>query len=119
VAHPDYLAYFNECAGRHPEQIAVDSNLDWGQDLLRLQNVMQQEKIGHLYLQYFGWTDWTSHDPRVDELPRALHVKGWVAISEQELVFGGPNNRGDGYQWLRAYRPVRQVGKSIRLYFIR
>jgi hypothetical protein len=119
VAHPDYLAYFNECAGRHPEQIAVDSNLDWGQDLLRLQNVMQQEKIGHLYLQYFGWTDWTSHDPRVDELPRAVHVKGWVAISEQELVFGGPNNRGDGYQWLRAYRPVRQVGKSIRLYFIR
>ena len=119
VAHPDYLAYFNECAGRHPEQIAVDSNLDWGQDLLRLESVVRQEKIGHLYLRYFGLTDWSKHDLNAEELPRWEHVKGWVAISEQELVFGGPNNRGDGYQWLKGYRPVRQVGKSIRLYFIR
>ncbi|HWW62036.1 MAG TPA: glycosyltransferase family 39 protein, partial [Thermoanaerobaculia bacterium] len=28
VAHPDYLAWFNELAGRHPERIASDSNLD-------------------------------------------------------------------------------------------
>src|SRR6185436_18301178 len=29
VAHPDYLAWFNEVAGRNPARIAVDSNLDW------------------------------------------------------------------------------------------
>ncbi len=28
LAHPDYLAWFNEAAGGHPERIAVDSNLD-------------------------------------------------------------------------------------------
>jgi hypothetical protein len=31
--HPDYLAYFNELAGKNPQQVLVDSNYDWGQDL--------------------------------------------------------------------------------------
>src|SRR5438876_1006530 len=34
--HPDYLAYFNELAGREPEKVLVDSDLDWGQDFNRL-----------------------------------------------------------------------------------
>ena len=33
LAHPDYLAYFNELGGKHPENILVISDLDWGQDL--------------------------------------------------------------------------------------
>ena len=36
IRHPDYLAYFNEFAGDHPERILVDSDLDWGQDTIRL-----------------------------------------------------------------------------------
>jgi 4-amino-4-deoxy-L-arabinose transferase-like glycosyltransferase len=38
VAHPNYLAYFNEFAADHPERFLIDSDLDWGQDVLRLQN---------------------------------------------------------------------------------
>src|SRR5262249_61393416 len=30
LAHPDYLAYFNEIAARAPERYLVDSDLDWG-----------------------------------------------------------------------------------------
>lgn len=33
--HPDYIAYFNELVGSHPEKILVDSDLDWGQDIKR------------------------------------------------------------------------------------
>ena len=44
-AHPDYLAYFNEFAGSHPERILLDSDLDWGQDLLRLSTALQQKHI--------------------------------------------------------------------------
>jgi 4-amino-4-deoxy-L-arabinose transferase-like glycosyltransferase len=33
MSHPDYLAYFNEAAGSHPERILLNSDLDWGQDL--------------------------------------------------------------------------------------
>ena len=35
-SHPDYIPYFNELAGGHPENILVDSDLDWGQDMNRL-----------------------------------------------------------------------------------
>src|SRR5262249_9769650 len=36
MSHPDYLAYFNELAGGEPERIIVDSDLDWGQENVRL-----------------------------------------------------------------------------------
>ena len=29
VDHPDYIAYFNAFAGKHPDNILVDSNYDW------------------------------------------------------------------------------------------
>lgn len=118
LAHPDYMSYFNEAAGSHPERIAVDSNLDWGQDLLRLADVVQREHIDHLYLSYFGTANWRKLIPVAEELPQFTHVHGWVAISENQMVFGWPTNRRDAYAWLRAYEPVRRVGKSIRLYRI-
>jgi hypothetical protein len=116
-AHPDYLSYFNEAAGRHPERIAVDSNLDWGQDLLRLSDAVRNEHIDHLHLAYFGTANWQKFVPEAEELPPFARVHGWVAISEDELVFGKKNRR-DAFAWLRAYQPVRRIGKSIRLYWI-
>lgn len=116
AAHPDYLPYFNELA-RHPEQIAADSNLDWGQDLLRLEQVVRRERIEHLHLSYFGTADRSRHAIPAEELPRDRRVRGWVAVSEMQMKFGGPENRGD-FRWLEEHEPVRRVGKSIRLYRI-
>ncbi len=118
LAHPDYMSYFNEAAGRHPERIALDSNLDWGQDLLRLASVVRREHIDHLYLAYFGTADWHHLVPSAEELPQFTPVHGWVAISENELAFGWPTNRRDAFAWLRGYEPAVRVGKSIRLYRI-
>src|SRR5262249_45930870 len=36
VSHPDYIPYFNALAGSEPQNIVVDSDLDWGQDIKRL-----------------------------------------------------------------------------------
>jgi hypothetical protein len=118
IAHPDYMSYFNEAAGRHPERIAADSNLDWGQDLLRLQTIVQREHIDHLYMSYFGTADWHRIVPAAEELPQFTPVHGWVAISENQLIFGWPTNRRDAFAWLRAYEPAFHVGKSIRVYRI-
>src|SRR5215472_10418440 len=40
--HPDYLAYLNAFAGKTPENILVDSNYDWGQDLKFLAKRLHQ-----------------------------------------------------------------------------
>jgi 4-amino-4-deoxy-L-arabinose transferase-like glycosyltransferase len=36
IRHPDYLAYFNEFVLSHPEDVLVDSDLDWAQDVIHL-----------------------------------------------------------------------------------
>ena len=41
-SHPDYLAYFNALAGEEPENVLVDSDLDWGQDMKRLGARLQE-----------------------------------------------------------------------------
>lgn len=113
IAHPDYLAYFNELAGRHPERIASDSNLDWGQDLLRLADVARRENLDPLYVSYFGSTDWLRHLPHARPLP-PTPVSGWVAVSEEHYI----RRLEDDYPWLAQHEPVRQIGTSIRLYRI-
>jgi hypothetical protein len=116
LTHPDYISYFNEAAGGHPERIALDSNLDWGQDLLRLAKVVRREHIDHIYLSYFGSADWRRLVPNAEELPPYAHVHRWVAVSENRMAFGWPANDPTAYKWLRAYEPARKVGTSIRLY---
>ncbi|HEX6096427.1 MAG TPA: hypothetical protein VF432_08905 [Thermoanaerobaculia bacterium] len=115
IAHPDYLPYFNELA-RRPEEIAVDSNFDWGQDLLRLEQLTRRERLQPLYLSYFGSADWRRLGIPAEDLP-AHPVRGWVAVSEMQFRFGTPEQRG-AFAWLEKRQPVRRVGKSIRLYRI-
>jgi len=56
-AHPDYLASFNEQAGSHPENILIDSDLDWGQDLRRLKHTLSEHKIDSFAFIYRGTAD--------------------------------------------------------------
>jgi hypothetical protein len=115
-AHPDYLAYFNAFAGDAPEKILLDSNLDWGQDLLRLERRARELKMDALRLSYFG----TADIERLD-LPPLLPVEfeqpspGWVAVSEGTM---GSRLHPRTYPWLARYPMVERVGKSIRLYRI-
>jgi AbrB family looped-hinge helix DNA binding protein len=50
AAHPDYLAYFNELGGTHPERILVDSDLDWGQDMARLATELQRRRVPYFHM---------------------------------------------------------------------
>ena len=54
LSHPDYLAYFNVLAGREPERILVDSDLDWGQDMKRLSVRLQQLDVKELAFDPFN-----------------------------------------------------------------
>jgi hypothetical protein len=114
IAHPDYLSYFNEAAGLHPERIASDSNLDWGQDLYRLAEVVEEERLAPIHLAYFGWANPRAHIPHAQPLPHGQCVTGWVVLSEMKKIAEEPGT----YDWLDAYQPVRRIGASMRLYYI-
>jgi hypothetical protein len=113
-AHPDYLPYFNVIAGSHPEEIRVDSDLDWGQDLDRLAEACRRLGIKRLRLAYFSGADLEWHGlPEVQPLRSGERAAGWIAISLSHLKL-----HPERYSWLESHEPYALVGKSIRLYRI-
>jgi hypothetical protein len=115
-SHPDYLAYFNEIAGRHPEHYLIDSDLDWGQDMRRLEQRLHERHIDNFSFVYRGTADLIREDlPHFILLPPFVHATGWVAAGLLAKVTGA---EGEGYLWLNKYQPVERVGKSIDLYYI-
>jgi len=120
-AHPDYLAYFNELAGQHPERILIDSDLDWGQDLLRLSAALRERGIEEVSIAYAGSADLDMSRfglPRFHILAPYQRADGWIAISLLRLKTGGLGYPNDSYSWLKAYKPVCLVGRTIRLYYL-
>ena len=114
AAHPDYLPYFNALAGPRPDRIFVDSNLDWGQDLLRLKAELRRRDIRSVALAYAGNAEPDRHNfPRITKLDALRYTPGWAAISEVIVHSDGPQ-----YRWLERFNPVMEVGKSIRLYYL-
>lgn len=122
AAHPDYLPWFNAAAGRHPENILSDSNLDWGQDTLRLVRTARKLGIEEITLSLFTTADLDRIGlPRYQILQAMSEVDGWLAISEMNIA------QGRGYSpevrvWLDELlegKPYQRIGKSIRLYDFR
>jgi len=120
AAHPDYLPWFNFAAGRHPEKILNDSNLDWGQDVLRLVRTARRMRIPRMTVSLFTTSDLGRIGLPPNEILQAeSEVHGWLAISEMHIALGraySPEVR----VWLDKLldRPYTRIGKSIRLYYI-
>jgi Dolichyl-phosphate-mannose-protein mannosyltransferase len=113
TANPDYLPYFNE-AVTHPDQVLVDSDLDWGQDLRRLEQRAAEIKIPQLNLAYRGTANLARESlPPFLIMPPWKPATGWVAISALAKV-----HDPKGYAWLDAYKPLELVGKTIELYYV-
>ncbi len=145
---PHYLPYYNELAGGPDNgyKIAVDSNLDWGQDLRRLDEWIKTEganlsdvplgsrlpPINRIYLDYFGGGDpeyylgnkyikWTG-----DMNPATISAGSYLAISANQMM-GQRAKAADGYDqptnkydWLNAHEPpVAKIGYSIFIYRIK
>ncbi len=131
--YPHFLVYFNELVGG-PSQAyiyTVDSSLDWGQDLKRLNQWTDEKGIDKIYVDYFGGSDteyylgkkfapwWGTKNP--SELPKG----SYLAVSAT-LLQGGRGEPVPGfaqqfgyYRWLYKYKPVAKIGYSIFVYHIR
>jgi hypothetical protein len=115
MAHPDYLAYFNGFASRHPEKVLCESDLDWGQDLYRLRDALRAHGVNQVAIRYFGTAPLDRAGlPPHRELSPSTPSSGWAAISLHALVMENAEN--GSFEWLKQYQPVERVGKSIYLY---
>jgi hypothetical protein len=119
IAHPDYLPWFNAFAGSHPENILNDSNLDWGQDVLRLARTARTLHIQNLTTSLATTADLDRIGlPPHTTLEAMSEVHGYLAISEMMLAQGYAYSPAV-HDWLTRLvggKPYRQAGKSIRLY---
>jgi hypothetical protein len=116
-AHPDYMAHFNEFAGSHPETILCESDLDWGQDLHRLQQRLEALGIQEFSIAYFGTA--LLHKaglPHYELLSPTEPARGYVAVSLHHLNIDYKKN--GSFAWLKPYTPVERIGKSIDLFYI-
>jgi hypothetical protein len=116
LAHPNYLGWTNELSLLHPEPIALDSNLDWGQDALPLARKCRElgvQRIG-LMIATMADLDRMGMPPRY-ALDPLTPAHGWVAVSIDPLLHYRAQNPAN-FAWLsRATRTIR-VGRAITLY---
>ncbi len=132
--HPHYLSYFNVVAGGpdngHP--ILVDSNIDWGQDLLRLDHWMVEHQVDRINLGWFGTADPEYYGIDFEPMPgfpRQPFISQWTnppfnpgepepgiyAISASSL-WELPLADKNVYPWFREREPDDRVGYSILIY---
>jgi hypothetical protein len=122
ASHPDYLPYFNALAGDEPEQIAVDSDLDWGQDLNRVGQRLRELGAPTVAIASFvtarlqamhGYPPTTQVQPQVP-------TPGWNAVSITALRVGRlglSNSHPEIKLWPDEVKPTERVGKGMWLYY--
>jgi len=124
MTYPSYLPYFNEFVGgsHNGWKYMVDSNVDWGQDLIRLKQFMDANNVPMIKVDYFGGGDldyYLGNRYQVwgfDKKPSS----GWFAVSASAVQWNtlNPPERGN-YHWLTDnYEPANFVGDSILVYHV-
>ncbi len=113
-AYPEYIPYYNILGGEHPEHISLDSDFDWGQDVILLDEALQEQGIIELYMctrRDVFWNATVLVKAKINACPKQP-VTGWIAVGRAYMQL--PNN----IAWLRSYQAV-QIGKStMDLYYI-
>lgn len=123
LSHPDYLPYFNEFAGSHPENILVDSDLDWGQDTKRLAQRLRELGAREVTFGTLIIADLVGEHgfpPMSAQMDVMNPAPGWNAVSKtnwKEFRFGLGNNYPDYRLWPDRYEPTEKIGKGILLYY--
>lgn len=114
VYHSNYIAYFSEICGggKRGHHFLADSNLDWGQDLVRLNRYMQEKKISTVALSHFGPVDPLVYG--INYVP-VYYPDGpeTVVISINHLLGIDPGKDIIGVDQYRRQKPLDVVGYSL------
>lgn len=112
---PHSLSYFNQLVGGPEKGHAhlVNSNIDWGQDLIYLREWLQRH--AEVELQGIALTagmipslvNASAPPPPREPLP------GWYAVSVDRI-----RHRVDGFEYFLRFKPVAMAGYSIYVYHV-
>ncbi|HEY3051775.1 MAG TPA: glycosyltransferase family 39 protein [Thermoanaerobaculia bacterium] len=127
VAYPSYISYFNESIGsrKNADKFLIDSNLDWGQDLRRLDLWCRKNKVSQIAVHYTGGGfpeyELRSAKPIIRTAPGPdLLPKGYFALSRHlyriSRKFWGVDY--DDYLAASHARYVTTIGGSIYVFRI-
>jgi hypothetical protein len=117
---PRYVAFFNLPSGgaRQGSRYLVDSNLDWGQDLKRLQFYLTEHNISNVCLRYFGPAPPAYYGIAFKPVPSSLEearATGCVVVMSQTAQY--ERQPFDGrYDWMLRTPPTDTIGDSFRVY---
>ena len=122
LSHPDYLPYFNELAGDRPENILVDSDLDWGQDMNRLGERLRRAGAEWVMFTQFAQADLQKEHgfPLVLRSDVPSPSPGWNAVSLTEWKrsrMGLYETHPEVTPWPDKFTPQERIGKSILLWY--
>jgi len=115
-AYPLYIQFFSEAVGgaSNGYKYLLDSNYDWGQDAHRLKRYLDENKIQHIYLNYFG-TQFSTEFLKIPNTrvgpEQAQQIRdGYLVVSVSELM--QPH-----WAWLRNSRqPIARVAHTLFVY---
>lgn len=132
--NPDHLAYFNQLINRERDyEVLVDSNLDWGQDLIALREWQRTHQPDRLNLAYYGSARPAAYGldvnllpgfslrdfgPEIDGFTADALPPGWYAISASSLQLGLLYSRPELYAPFKNLQPVERVGRSFLVYHV-
>ncbi|GAB4447285.1 MAG: hypothetical protein Kow00120_17430 [Anaerolineae bacterium] len=126
--YPHHLSYFNELAGGpgNGANLLVDSNLDWGQDLIRLADVVRAEGLNPVHLSYLGTSKAAYYGIDEIDLPPKpapgwhplIPEPGWYAISVSNLTGTTVPQNPDAFDYFRRREPDARVAYSFNLYHV-
>jgi hypothetical protein len=121
---PNYLAYFNELVGgpRNGMRYLVDSNLDWGQELIDLKKWMDRNGVGEILLnatwapapELYGINAITLADAR--PTPEAPAYLGIGATDQARYLFGEEARAHGMRAFLEDAQAVDTLGYSLVIY---
>jgi hypothetical protein len=110
--HPEYLSYTNEFAGKHPENLVADSDLDWGQDMARLAARLNSLGVKKVWINCDpGYVMTGNPFPETQSIPEGENPPpGWtvVCVTPWKLDSRPP--------WPARVPPAERIGRSIFLY---
>ncbi len=131
---PSHIAYFNQLINRDRDYEAlVDSNLDWGQDLVALREWQQRNHVEGLNLAYYGTArpaayglhvnllpsfTTNSYGPEVNGFNSNALSPGWYAISATSRQLGLLYAGWNLYAPFSDRVPIERVGRSLLMYHI-